>query len=234
MGQPFISGKREQLYQSASLREVRLMLKEDHILIEWDRAMTAVSSGLWGGGWHDGVRRIVNWRVPLDFACADPIALMEQQLRAWGYGSEQVIGLQTAADLHAASVIEETGDCFRLLCCTTAGIGNAARAGRPRQTYSAYSCGTINTALMVKGRLTPAAMINALLTATEAKAVALQDLGIRDENGEIASGTTTDSIALVVSQQGYEETHQFAGTATSIGHAIARSVYQSVVEAIGE
>lgn len=231
MGQPFLRGNQ---YVSRYLKGVDVLFKQDHLLVDFERPMQTISSALWGGGFHDQARRVINWKVPLDYACDNPVELMGRQLEEWGYGSEQSIGLQTAAYLHRASILEEAGDCFHILCCTTAGISNAARAGRPRKTYAAYTCGTINTVILVDGRMSPAGMVNAAITATEAKAVALQDLGVCDENGEIASGTTTDSVVLSVTQQGFDEVHLFAGTATTIGHAISRLVYQSIKEATRE
>jgi adenosylcobinamide amidohydrolase len=84
--------------------------------------------------------------------------------------------------------------------------------------------------LGIDGRLTPAAMVNAVQTAVEAKAAALADLGITDpENGLIATGTTTDAIVLAVSQSGrYNAEHVYAGTATDLGGAIGRLVYSAV------
>jgi adenosylcobinamide hydrolase len=229
MGQPFLLGDH---YSSHCLKDVGLFFKKDHLLIEMGIPMQVVSSALWGGGFHEHVNRFVNWKVPLDYACADPVTFMGTKLEEWGYGIDRVVGLQTAANLRQASIVEESGDCFHLLGCTTAGISNAARAGRLRKTYSAYSCGTINTFILIDGRMSSAAMVNAIVTATEAKAAALQDLGIRDENGDIASGTTTDSVVVGVTQLGFEEVHLFAGTATTIGNAVGRLVYQSVVEAV--
>ncbi|MCK9918341.1 adenosylcobinamide amidohydrolase, partial [Microbacteriaceae bacterium K1510] len=127
---------------------------------------------------------------------------------------------------------EVNGDAFRMICCTTAGTSNSARAGHVSKTFSAYQCGTINTFLLIDGRTLPAAMVNALITATEAKAAALQDLHLRARDGGTATGTTSDSFVLAVSQQSFSEVHAFAGTATTIGDAAARLVYQTVYEAV--
>jgi adenosylcobinamide amidohydrolase len=76
-------------------------------------------------------------------------------------------------------------------------------------------------------------MVNGIITATEAKAAALQDLGIRDEDGDLATGTTTDAIVLGVSQsQQYPRPHLFAGAATTIGNGIGRLVYDAVYTAV--
>lgn len=158
---------------------------------------------------------------------------MEQKLVEWGYPVDQALGLQTAAYIHTVSIQEMIGDQFRIVCCVTAGVGNSARAGKKRKTFPAYQCSTINIFIFIDSSLTQAAMVNAIITATEAKAAALQDLAILDENGQVATGTTTDAIVIAVSQNDKKyRTHQFAGAATSIGNAIGCLVYDALCEVV--
>lgn len=206
---------------------------DEHILLESPISLQTVSSALWGGGMQEDATHFVNWKVPISYRCEDPIALMGQQIKDWGYPVNQTIGLQTAAKLSHCTILEEVGDQFRLVCCVTAGTGNSARAGKRRETFSAYQCNTINIFLLLDAHMVPAALVNGIIMATEAKAAALQDLGIRDEEGDIATGTTTDSVVLAVSQnREYPLPHQFAGAATTIGNAIGRLVYQGVYQAV--
>jgi adenosylcobinamide amidohydrolase len=205
--------------------------KVDHLLFEYARQLDTFSSAVHGGGFQR-ISHFVNWQVPLDYASSDPIQLMEHKITEWEYPLKQTAGLQTAAKIHCASILEEQGDEFRIVCCVTAGVGNRERAGRKRRTYSAYQCGTINTFLFIDGRLTEAAMINGIITATEAKAAALQDLQIKVDSGEFATGTTTDSVVLAASQAEHLPTHLFAGTATTIGNTIGCLVYEATCEAV--
>lgn len=231
MAQPF---QTTNSYQSSIWSGLTVTYQEEHLLVTSPVPLQTVSSALWGGGLKDEAQYFVNWQVPLTYRCANPVELMREQIEKWGYPTEYTIGLQTAAYIKQASICEAQGDRFSLLCLATAGISNAARAGRLRETFSSYQCGTINLFLFVDGKLTPAAMVNGLIIATEAKAAALQDLHIRDEEAEIATGTTTDALVLAVSQRDTygEAIHQFAGAATTIGNAIGRLVYQCVVEAL--
>ena len=84
--------------------------------------------------------------------------------------------------------------------------------------------------------MTAAAMVNAVITATEAKAAALQDLGIVDPlHNAAATGTTTDAIVIAVSQSDrYGVRHAYAGSATTIGSAIGKAVYDTVYEAAAQ
>lgn len=211
--------------------ELRMYKKGDHLLVENERPLDTFSSAVHGGGFQK-ISHFVNWQVPLDYASSDPIQLMEQKIAEWEYPLYQTAGLQTAAKIHCASILEEQGDEFRIVCSVTAGLGNRERAGRKRKTFSAYQCGTINTFVFIDGRLTEAAMINGIITATEAKAAALQDLQVKVDSGEFATGTTTDSVVLAASQAEQLPVHLFAGTATTIGNSIGCLVYKATCEGV--
>lgn len=229
MSQPF---RKYTFYRSVIWPDLTITNTDEHVLVRTADPMTVFSNALWQGG-LTYASHFVNWRVPLDYHCAEPVELMRTQIGAWGYPVGRTVGLQTAAKLTHTSIQEDEGDKYRMICCVTAGTSNAARAGRARATFSAYACGTINMFVMIDANMTTSAMINAIVTATEAKAAALQDLGITDEDGKIATGTTTDAVVLASSQNKlYGDPHQFAGAATTIGNAIGRLVYQAVYEAV--
>lgn len=92
--------------------------------------------------------------------------------------------------------------------------------------------GTINIILLVDGNLTPAAMVNAVLTATEAKTRALFELGVRCPDGGPATGTTSDAIVIAATGRG--QPHLFAGTATVVGQMIGRAVYAAIYQGVKE
>lgn len=228
MAQPF---RTETRFRSEVWPDFIMELREDHLAAETKTACATISSAVWGGGLQTA-RRFVNWQVPLAYRCDTPAECMRSKILEWGYALDDTVGMQTAANVRQASLQEMKGDQFSLICCATVGTSNAARAGTPRTTFSAYRPGTINIMLWIDALMTPAAMVNALLTATEAKSAALQDLQIRDETGRMATGTTTDSIVLATTQnKRYPSPHLFAGTATTIGNAIGRTVYRAVSEA---
>lgn len=219
-------------YTSNAIPDLSITLRNDHLLIDIGQWCDTLTNGVWGGG-SGRCRKIINWKVPRFYYTDDPQESMRVQLQTWGYPLEETVGLQTAADLTIASIHEQKGDEFCLFCYTSAGINNAAKAGFVNETYSAYEFGTINTILVIDGKLSPAAMVNAIITATEAKTAVLQDLHVTDANGLLATGTTTDAIVLAVNQSNtFAHTHLFAGTATTIGNAIGQAVYHSVHEAV--
>ena len=52
------------------------------------------------------------------------------------------------------------------------------------------------------GALTPAAMVNAVITATEAKTMTLAEWDVRTPEGEPASGTSTDTVVVACTGRG--------------------------------
>ncbi|MGC5326168.1 adenosylcobinamide amidohydrolase [Brevibacillus sp. SYSU BS000544] len=230
MTQPFRNGNES--WRSVIWPELQFFSKEDHLVMQSERAMNTVSSALWRGGTCEATH-FINGSVPLDFNCDDPMEMMKEFIDGRGYPVEKSVGLLTAAKLSHASFHAKEGDHFRMIACATAGTGNSARAGLKRETFSAYQAGTINVFVFIDATLTPAAMVNGIMTATEAKCAALQDLQIVDRKGGIATGTTSDAIVLASQPHGLDQGfHAFAGTATTIGYAIGRLVYKSVYEAV--
>jgi adenosylcobinamide amidohydrolase len=227
--QPFRQGFR---FDSAIWRGVSLQLLEDRIEVSSQEQLYALSSAVHPGGFSY-TNRIINWKVPLTYQCDDPVRDLVQRCAEWGSDPALTIGLITAAKLTHAAVTEYEGDKFKLLCCTTVGTRNAARAGLPRSTFSAYTPGTINTILIIDGQMSESAMVNAIITATEAKTAALQQLGIVEKaTGNSATGTTTDAIVIGASQSAsWNAVHAYAGAATTIGCAIGEAVYETVLEA---
>ncbi|MGW9127543.1 adenosylcobinamide amidohydrolase [Paenibacillus chitinolyticus] len=131
----------------------------------------------------------------------------------------------TAAYAAATTAAADTG--IAVSAWVTVGYSNMARAGRGLPA-SALFPGTINIIVAVEGELTDEAMVNAVITATEAKAAALQDLGVALEDGSGATGTTTDAVLIASTQRG--RLHRYAGTATYLGHMIGRSVYEAAMQ----
>ncbi|CAM4381689.1 adenosylcobinamide amidohydrolase [Paenibacillus tarimensis] len=227
--QPFRSGR---LYHADCWPDLTFTLKEDAISVSGAGRLDCASSAILNGGFYQA-DTFVNRRVALDFDCSDPVTDLRHYLNAQGVDASRTIGLLTAADLTRASVQEARGDGFRMVVCTTAGLGNAAKAGIPRTVFPSYRPGTINTMIFLDGLFSPAAMLNLMCTATEAKSSALWDLGVQDAEsaGKLATGTTTDALVVAATQsRTYGLEHVYGGTAAAVGHAAGRLVYLTVKE----
>ena len=120
---------------------------------------------------------------------------------------------------------------MKVYALVTAGVkSNAVRMSADEGRF--YEPGTINIILLSNMKLTPRAMTRAIISATEAKTAALQDLDIRSSYTPLihqATGTGTDNI-IVVSGKGIRIDN--AGGHTKMGELIAKAVYGAVQEAV--
>jgi adenosylcobinamide amidohydrolase len=154
--------------------------------------------------------------------------------------------LGTAANMNYAAVEEMSFKGFTVVAVTTGGVeGNAGRAGDDARYYESHGKfiheddpekqpvpGTINTMLFINKTLTRGAMVRAIVTATEAKTVALQELNVnsRYSNGT-ATGTGTDQIGIA-SLLGDEFPLTGSGKHTKLGELIGKTVKKSVMKTL--
>jgi adenosylcobinamide amidohydrolase len=200
---------------------MRLAWPDHALLASLPVAHRCLSSAVLGGG-LTSARHWLNLQVPHDYARIDPEAHLIEVARANALDPTAVIGMLTAADVRAG-VRRDRGPASAV---ATVGIGQplAAAGRRPRPLPRV---GTINVFVVVRQPLSDAALVAAVQTATEAKAQALADAGVRALNHDgPATGTATDAIC-VATTPGAEVA--FAGPATAIGAAIAHAVHGAVL-----
>jgi adenosylcobinamide amidohydrolase len=200
---------------------VRLDWPDHALLATLPAAHRCLSSAVLGGGLASA-RHWLNLQVPHDYARTDPDVHLTEVARANALDPGEVIGMLTAADVRAG-VRRDRGPASAV---ATVGIGQplAAAGRRPRPLPRV---GTINVFVVVRQPLSDAALVTAVQTATEAKAQALADAGVRALNHHgPATGTATDAIC-VATPPGAEVA--FAGPATAIGAAIAHAVHGAVL-----
>jgi adenosylcobinamide hydrolase len=200
---------------------MRLERPHHALLATMPAAHRCLSSAVLGGG-LTSARHWLNLQVPHDYARTDPEMHLTEVARANALDPTEVIGMLTAADVRAG-VRRDRGPASAV---ATVGIGQplAAAGRRPRPLPRV---GTINVFVVVRQPLSDAALVTAVQTATEAKAQALADAGVRALNHHgPATGTATDAIC-VATPPGAEVA--FAGPATAIGAAIAHAVHGAVL-----
>ncbi|NDJ63131.1 MAG: adenosylcobinamide amidohydrolase, partial [Chloroflexi bacterium] len=119
----------------------------------------------------------------------------------------------------ARSVTLRVGE-LTVCAVMTAGVSNAVAAGLNEP--QSVQAGTINIVILVDGNLSPAAMVNAMMTITEAKTAELMNRGVQTSEGYPATGTSTDAVVLACTGRGKE--HIYGGPATAVGYLIGRCV----------
>ncbi len=145
--------------------------------------------------------------------------------------------LCTGADMDNLAVKWEEYQEFKVFALVTAGIkSNAQRigvdkAGSLEREGIFETLGTINIIVLTNASLSEGALARGIITLTEAKVIALEDLDIRSSyNPEIrATGTGTDN-AIIVSGGGPKI--NYLGGHSKMGELMARAVTSAVKEAI--
>ncbi|MFZ5775836.1 MAG: helical backbone metal receptor [Thermodesulfobacteriota bacterium] len=138
--------------------------------------------------------------------------------------------LFTGADMDYLAVVEKKYRDLSVHALVTAGVkSNAMRMARDAGNF--YEPGTINILILPNVRLSERAMARAIITATEAKSAALQDLDIRSTYSPQypATGTGTDNVLVA---QGEGKAIDGSGGHTKMGELIASAVYDGVRQAV--
>ncbi len=154
-----------------------------------------------------------------------------------GIRSEDIAQMATAADMDNLAVVTKRFKPFVVNTLVTAGAKtNAIRTGVDEGTHVEGEApkGTVNILIITNARLTDGAMARAIVTATEAKTAAFEDLKVPSSYTKDvqATGTGTDSVIVVSGTSGPKVT--YTGGHSRIGELIGRAVYEAVIEALGK
>ncbi|MDR2719393.1 MAG: adenosylcobinamide amidohydrolase [Nitrososphaerota archaeon] len=164
----------------------------------------------------------------------------KQLPKALGLSCKDFIFLATAVNMEKVAVCEKTFGDFHICCIATAGaLNNALRMGVDEgnwvehKTRMTPATGTINMLLLTNVTLSCGAMARAIMTATEAKTAALQDLDYKSTPSPLiqATGTGTDSM-IVVSGVNPDIVIKHTGGHTKMGELIGVAAKTAVTEAL--
>ncbi|MDB5083136.1 MAG: yvrA [Bacilli bacterium] len=210
--------------------QLDVTISDDCIAMQTKRDLASISSGIVGSGFVT-INSLVNYKVDSSYNCSNPVQDLFNRLNKANLRPERSSALLTAAVLSDAGWYDASDKDFSLLVCATTGFSNSARAGEylPERDIS-HLVGTVNLMVVIDGCLNDAAFVNSIITVTEAKSAALQDLEIRTKTGSIATGTTTDAIIVASTQNQSCRTIEYAGLATRFGYMLARCVHQATFD----
>ena len=182
---------------------------------------TMISSGVLGGG--VGPRQwVLNAQVPRLYRRTDPARHLAEIAQAIGLDGPGV-GLLTAASVEALVSAEDEGASAAATVGLRVPTWAAAPPGAPDPELAPigeWQPGTINIVVSVPVALTQAALVNAVMTATEAKSQAVIEAGYP------GTGTASDAICVAAPTAGVPE--EFAGPRSVWGARIARAVHEAV------
>ena len=172
--------------------------------------------------------------------------IRERTAQRLGIRAEDITIMGTAADMDNVAVVTKTFGPFVVTALVTAGArDNAIRTGVDQGAYiepdpAAASpsaakepkAGTINIVVITNARVTDGGLARAVITATEAKTAALEDLHVQSTytKGVQATGTGTDSMLVVSGVSAPLVT--YTGGHSRIGELMGKAVYEAVLEAL--
>ncbi len=223
------------------IKSIEAEIKDNKLLLRSKIPLQILSSAVLNGGKYES-KCIVNVQVSEDAGSdlddhvhKEAGDFLEDEITKIGLPKEEVVAIMTAAKMKNVEVVNLQLEDLTLTTFVTAGAYFAATAGdeiASKQTaFPTTNWGTINIIILIDANLEESCMVNAVVTATEAKAAALRELDVRSRfSGEVATGTVTDSVVIACTKQGPEI--QYAGTGTIIGELIGKTVRKAVKKAI--
>jgi adenosylcobinamide hydrolase len=179
--------------------------------------LLALSSAPYGGGW--GERHwILAAQVVHGYHRTDPVGHLAGLARDLGLDGPG-IGMLTAVDVRLVTASHEDG----VAAAATVGLTDPCWAATTAPaTGSPGTAGTVNIVAVLGRRLSRAALVNAVMTVTEAKSQALWEAGFA------GTGTPSDAVAVLCAPAGPAEA--FGGPRSRYGSRLARAVHRAVLD----
>lgn len=220
------------------------------IRIEFKGKRRVLSTSVLHGGIQEELVGVFNYNCLADeYECTLTESSYEEELkrnaRRLHLDGERVTGISTAAWMECVAIQEERFEDLVVTAVVTGGVDkNAVRVGDPASYYerngqftlvkedASITPGTINIMLYINKDLAPGVLCRALVTCTEAKVAAMEELmlGSLYSTG-IATGSGTDGT-IIVSDCSCSDWLTDAGEHSKLGELIGRSVKHAVKEAL--
>jgi len=196
------------------------------VVVTSERELIVVSSAVVGGGFTRA-RAIVNVHVPKNFACADAEQTVGVAARRLGVPAPWV-GLLTGAWTERAEIATASADGVRALVVATVGLSHPSAAGVTPRAEPLPA--TINTIVVVDADPEPAALVNLVATLTEVKTDVLGAAGVRCHDGPVATGTSSDAIAVAATGRGVR--CRYGGPLTELGWTAASAARRALDDGV--
>lgn len=190
------------------------------LLWEFGPGWRMISSAMLGGG--IGAREwVLNAQVVAGYSRMDPVEHLVE-LAPEGDG----VGMMTAAYVERFAKAQDGG----VEAVATVGLRVPTWAASPHDRADPelrpMRVGTINIIVAVPVAMSDAALVNTVMTVTEAKTQALAEVGFP------GTGTASDAVCVAVHDEGGQEL--FGGPRSEWGARIARAVHAAVLSGARE
>lgn len=210
-----------------------------------------LSTSAFHGGYHNNFTCIFNFdeKAEEDNQCDMKADTYEKHLEQiaieLGLNPDTCTGLSTAADMENLVIKEQNfvltdSSTLTVTAIVTGGIDkNGARPGDPacwqeiKGNYYPVTPGTINIFVHIDANLTPGAMARSIVTCTEAKTAATEELLCPSlYSSGIATGSGTDGV-IIISNPTSPIQLTAAGKDSKLGEMIGSTVKKATREALG-
>jgi len=233
--------------------EKLLTLPNGDVVYHYNKSLVAMfkgkrkllSTSIYNGGYHEDFQAIFNYDCKLgpgmgcEMLAESYVEHMQLVAKRLGLKPDYASGMGTAADMKNVAVAELSYKELTVIAVVTGGIEtNGGRAGDPADYYRPIEKpdlhGTINIMLFINCDMPAGTLARALVTCTEAKTAAIQELyeGSNYSTG-LATGSGTDQT-IIVANADSELYLEGAGKHAKMGELIGRVVKQAVKETVGK
>ena len=211
------------------------------IVLVFSGPRKVLSTSLYNGGYHEDFEAVFNRDMtqgsgmPCESFAPTYVESMKIVAERLGLAPELTSGMGTAAHMENASIVSRSYKELTVTAIVTGGVEtNGGRVGDPASYYKTAEkkCGTINIMLVIDADLPPGILARALVTCTEAKTAALQELMApsRYSTG-LATGSGTDQTIVVANSES-PLFFEGAGKHSKLGELIGLAVMAAVKEAL--
>lgn len=184
------------------LTKDHIQLFDHYVALQTASPMKVVSSAMHNPGFGH-YTHLMNRTVPITYDERQPHQELQQFLQAQRFPLHNTVAMMTAVQAQFATIRDFTFEGIQLVIMITAGLGNAVDITRAFHREEQYHAGTINTWVLINGKLSDEALFQAMISTTEAKVKALVDEAITDPTtGTQATGTSTDSLLIASTEEG--------------------------------
>jgi adenosylcobinamide hydrolase len=233
------------IYKTSSGEEV--FRNDDSIVVKFPGKRNAVTTSYVNGGYREDLTAIFNHEPkPTKGHCSHDLeggsveAYIGIHSKRLGLDPDTTAAMMTAAKMKNAAISTRSFRNLEITSIVTAGIEvNGGRAGDPASWHeeegqTVYVGGTINTVILVNCFLPAHTLTRVIMTATEAKTVAIQQLMAPSKYSTgIATGSGTDQMC-VISNMESPHVITWAGKHSKLGELVARCVIDATTEALAK
>ncbi|SDE10680.1 adenosylcobinamide amidohydrolase [Sporomusa acidovorans] len=215
--------------------------QDTSIFVNFTNPRDVLSTSLLNGGYQKHLSAVFNhdMKGAAGVDATTYLGYLQDVARSLGLDPGRVTGMGTAASMDNVAIQTESYKTLTVTAIVTGGVeGNGGRAGDPATYFNPgekttlHKPGTINIMLVIDADIPPATMARALVTCTEAKTAALQELmaGSKYSSG-LATGSGTDQT-MIITNPGSSLYLEDSGKHSKLGELIGCTVKQAVKEAL--